>query len=601
MLAESTFQRIFNSTSQVLNQIIPWHRLPRTFGLVLVYGLRDRLRRINLHNANSLESDGALEAPPCEPAFLVSRTADGTYNDLSAPTMGAAGTRFGRNFALDQVYPDEASILSPNPRTVSLELLTRKTFQPATTLNMLATAWLQFMVHDWFSHGDNDDEHFFEIPLAADDEWHERPMRISRTQSDPTRPPGAKDGPPTALNRVTHWWDGSQIYGSDRETESRLRARHDGKLKISEDGLLPLDSRGIDDTGVNGNWWIGLSMLHTIFVREHNLICDRLRSVYPTWSDQDLYLRARLINAAVAAKIHTVEWTPAILGHPTIEFSMDGAWWGIAGKQITEALGRFGRGDILTGIPSSLTDHFSAPYAMTEEFTSVYRMHGLMPDQFEFRSARTDETVHPDQSLRAVSGRNTRKIMTTVSMPDLFYSFGVSHPGALVLHNFPKLLQRLEKDDGTIQDLAAVDILRDRERGVPRYNRFRQLLHMPPVKSFHDITDNREWAEQLRRTYNDDIDSVDLMVGLLAESPRPSGFGFSETAFRVFLLMAPQRLKSDRFFTVDYTPKVYTQTGLDWIRDSDFSTILVRHFPAVQPALAHIANPFAPWRRMNKS
>ena len=547
-MAESTLQRIFNSTSQIFNRIIPWHRLPRSFGLVLLYGLRDRLRRLNLHSPDRLESEGALKAPPCESAFLVSRTADGTHNDLGSPTMGAAGTRFGRNFALDQVYPDEASLLSPNPRTVSLELLTRKTFQPATTLNMLATAWLQFMVHDWFSHGDNDKEHFFEIPLTDEDEWHERPMRISRTQSDPTRPPGAKDGPPTTINRVTHWWDGSQIYGSDRSTELRLRSGHDGKLKVDEDGMLPLDDRGVDDTGVNGNWWIGLSMLHTIFVREHNLICDRLRSAYPTWSDQDLYLRARLINAAVLAKIHTVEWTPGILGHPTIKYSMEGGWWGVAGKHITEALGRFGRGDILTGIPGSPTDHFSGPYALTEEFVSVYRMHGLMPDDFEFRSAQTDQTVHPNQNLRSVSGRSTREVMTAVSMPDLFYSFGTSHPGALVLHNFPKLLQRLEKDDGTIQDLAAVDILRDRERGVPRYNRFRQLLHMPPVKTFHDITDNSEWVEELRRTYNDDIDSVDLMVGLLAESPRPSGFGFSETAFRVFLLMAPQRLKSDRFF-----------------------------------------------------
>ncbi len=600
-MAESLFQRILNSTNQTLNRIIPWHKLPRPFGLVLLYSLRDRLRHLNLHDASSLESENVLEAPPCEASFLVSRTADGTYNDLNTPTMGAAGTRFGHNFQLDQVYPDEGSILTPNPRTVSLELLTRDKFQPATTLNMLAAAWIQFMVHDWFSHGENDPDHFFEVQLAAGDDWPERPMRIPRTQADTTRPPNSQDGPPTFINRATHWWDGSQIYGSDGETAQRLRSGKNGKLKIGEDNLLPLDSRGIDDTGVNGNWWIGLSMLHTIFVREHNLICDRLQSVYPTWSDQDLYLRARLINAAVLAKIHTVEWTPAILGHPTIVFSMEGGWWGVAGKYITEALGRHGKGDILTGIPGSETDHFDVPYTLTEEFVSVYRMHGLMPDEFTFRSAETDETVHPNESLRAVSGRNVRNIMKAVSLPDLYYSFGTSNPGALVLHNFPRLLQRLQKDDDTIQDLAAIDILRDRERGVPRYNRFRQLMHMPAVKTFEDITDNPKWAEELRRIYNNDIESVDLMVGLLAESPRPAGFGFCETAFRVFLLMAPRRLKSDRFFTKDYTPRVYTQTGLDWIRDSDFSTILVRHMPALQPALAHVANPFFPWPRMKQS
>jgi hypothetical protein len=515
--------------------------------------------------------------------------------------MGAAGTRFGRNFSLDQVYPDEHSILTPNPRTVSLELLTRDAFQPATTLNLLAAAWIQFMVHDWFSHGKNDPDHFFEVHLAAEDSWPEKPMRIPRTHPDPTRPANAKDGPPTFINQATHWWDASQIYGADRETELRLRSGKDGKLKIEEDGFLPLDNHGIDDTGVNGNWWVGLSMLHTIFAREHNLICERLQSVYPTWSDQDLYLRARLINAAVLAKIHTVEWTPAILGHPTIMFSMEGGWWGIAGKYITEALGRHGKGDILTGIPGSETDHFGTPFTLTEEFVSVYRMHPLMPDEFTFRSAQTDKTVYPDQNLRFVSGSKARKIMEAVSLPDLFYSFGTSHPGALTLHNYPRLLQTLEKEDGQILDLAAVDILRDRERGVPRYNRFRQLLHMPRVKKFEDITDNPKWAEELRRIYNNDIDSVDLMVGMMAENRRPAGFGFSETAFRVFIVMAPRRLKSDRFFSKDYTPKVYTQTGLDWIRDSDFSTILVRHMPAVQPALAHLSNPFAPWSRMKTS
>lgn len=599
-MPESTFQRIFNSTSQALNRIVPWHKLPRSIALVVLYGLRDRLRRLNLHDSNGLESKNMSQPPPLEPGFIVNRAPDGTYNDLSKPAMGAAGTRFGRNFPLDQVYPDEASIMTPNPRTVSLELLTRDEFQPATTLNLLAAAWIQFMVHDWFSHGKNDPDHFFDVPLAAEDPWPVRPMRISKTQPDLTRVPNAKDGPPTFNNQTTHWWDGSQIYGADRESELRLRSERDGKLKIGDGGLLPLDSDGNEDAGVNGNWWIGLSMLHTLFVREHNLICDRLRAVYPTWTDQDLYLRARLINAAVLAKIHTVEWTPAILGHPTIQFSMKGGWWGIAGKHITEALGRFGKGDILTGIPGSETDQFSAPYAMTEEFVSVYRMHGLIPDEFKFRSAVPDGKVYDNKTLPDVSGQATRKIMTSVAFSDLFYSFGTSYPGALVLHNFPKFLQKLKKKD-EIMDLAAIDILRDRERGVPRYNRFRQLLHMPKVKTFEEITDNPKWAAELRRIYNNDVNSVDLMVGLLAESPRPAGFGFSETAFRVFLVMAPRRLKSDRFFTVDYTPQVYTQTGLDWIRDSDFTTILIRHMPALQPALAHLANPFSPWPRMKKT
>jgi hypothetical protein len=86
-------------------------------------------------------------------------------------------------------------------------------------------------------------------------------------------------------------------------------------------------------------------------------------------------------------------------------------------------------------------------------------------------------------------------------------------------------------------DLAAVDIMRDRERGVPRYNEFRRLLHKPPVKTFEEITSNRIWAQELKEVYGGDVNRVDLMVGMFAED-LPEGFGFSDTAFRVFILMA---------------------------------------------------------------
>jgi Animal haem peroxidase len=159
---------------------------------------------------------------------FTARTADGTKNDLAHPTICSAGTRFGRNVPLQNVYPDETRILTPNPRTVSLELLTRDTFQPVTILNMLAAAWVQFMIHDWLSHGKNQKENPWEIPLSDDDPWPQHPMRILRTHSDPTREPGSDHLPPTYLNTATHWWDGSQIYGSD---EATVLLRHFPALK----------------------------------------------------------------------------------------------------------------------------------------------------------------------------------------------------------------------------------------------------------------------------------------------------------------------------------------------------------------------------------
>jgi hypothetical protein len=145
-------------------------------------------------------------------------------------------------------------------------------------------------------------------------------------------------------------------------------------------------------------------------------------------------------------------------------------------------------------------------------------------------------------------------------------------------------------------DLAATDIMRSRELGVPRYNEFRKLLRLPPVESFEELTDNPTWAEEMRRVYDNEVNSVDLTVGLYAE-PVPEGFGFSDTAFRIFILMASRRLNSDRFFTTDYNARVYTRAGLGWIDNNDMSTVLLRHFPELLPSLRNVKNAFAPWNR----
>src|SRR5438552_1791522 len=123
-MSEPLFSRVFNSTAQFANRIVPWHKLPKWIGLTQLFGLRDRLRRLNLVDTTILPSKGELEAGPCKASYLIGRTSDGKFNDLASPTMGAAGTRFGRNVPLENVYPEKDRLLEPNPRTVSRELLT---------------------------------------------------------------------------------------------------------------------------------------------------------------------------------------------------------------------------------------------------------------------------------------------------------------------------------------------------------------------------------------------------------------------------------------------------------------------------------------------
>jgi hypothetical protein len=252
---------------------------------------------------------------------------------------------------------------------------------------------------------------------------------------------------------------------------------------------------------------------------------------------------------------------------------------------------------VLGGIPGSPTNHHSAPYSLTEEFVSVYRLHALIPDEFVIRSAETGANV-ARYELPEIFGKRGRAELSKLSLADLFYSFGTAHPGAVRLHNFPNHLRDLHKDDGTHLDLASIDILRDRERGVPRYNQFRRLLRKDAVNSFEELTGgDAALAGELREVYGNDLEKVDLMVGLYAE-PLPEGFGFSETAFRIFVLMASRRLKSDRFFTADYTPEMYTPEGIAWIRANGMFDVIRRHVPQAAPAFEGVENPFAPWKEV---
>jgi hypothetical protein len=592
------FTRLTSSAAEAVDHRFGWDRLPKPLAMLTLVGIRDRLRAENLYDSGRGPADRPPQADGDGARHLTARTLDGTYNDLADPLMGSIGSRFGRNVPLDRVYPEPpGTLLDPNPRTVSLELMTRDEFKPATTLNLLAAAWIQFEVHDWFSHGTNDSEEPWTIPLADDDPWPQHPMQIQRTRRDPS---ANGDGPPTFVTADTHWWDGSQIYGSDPAFAQALRSGEHGKLRLDANCLIPEEIEShVDLTGVAGNFWVGLALLHALFMLEHNAICDRLREQHPELGNDDLYDKARLVNAALMAKIHTVDWTPAIIAHPTTVTALRANWWGILGETFDKRFGRQTRIELLHGIPGSPKALHGVPYSLTEEFVAVYRMHPLIPDDVVFRSVHDDHVIQ-ERSFPELGALHVRECFAQVPLADALYSFGIANPGAITLHNYPRFLQRLERPDGEILDLAATDIVRTRERGVPRYNEFRRLFHLKPVESFEELTDNPDWAEEIRRVYDGDIERVDLMVGLYAE-PCPEGFGFSDTAFRVFILMASRRLEADRFFTDDYRPEVYTQTGIDWVESNTMRSVLLRHCPELEPSLQGVANPFAPWRTVGSS
>jgi hypothetical protein len=590
--------------------------------LVAILTLGHMREELNAHNLSSSYPPGALVAfqpagltPP--PGVTHFRTADGSWNNLDNPKEGAAGTRFLRNIDVTAIQPEsDAELLTPNPREISRQLLTRplgSDGRPVMTevpfLNLLSASWIQFMNGDWINHGEMYHDNVIEVPLPDDDPARERylqsTMRIGRTQLDPTRrrrEPAAT----TSINEVTHWWDGSQIYGSDQETQNRLRSNHFGKMRLNADGTLPVHRDGVEDTGFRRNWWVGLSMMHTLFVHEHNAICDMLLAAHPEWHDDDnrLFNVARLINAALMAKIHSVEWTPAILPNPFLDVGLNLNWYGLAtfylhkGKK-RKTLSQVNiRNPEVGGIVGNPVNKHNRAFGLSEEFVEVYRLHSMLPETLRLRRRGRDGAA---QEVPFPATRQSGSIAITRDYPmsDLFYSFGNQHPGALDLNNYPHFMQELSIPGNAFFDMGTVDVVRARERGVPRYNEFRRQLGLNPIERFDDLSDDPKVRSKLEAVYGTDpsaVERLDLLVGTLAEGHRPTGFGFGETMFQIFILNASRRLQADRFFTDSYTEDVYTAEGMRWIDQSDFKAILLRHFPELaDTGLANIKNAFEPW------
>lgn len=138
-----------------VNKFIPWHKLPRFLGEFNLLAFRLELQNKNLYDTYPDAGFQGTKAtcPMTDSRYLVARNSDGLFNALDEPMMGCTNMRFGRNIPrIDAIKPSDEEMLTPSPRLVSTQLLARTTFKPATIVNLLAAAWIQFQVHDWFFH-----------------------------------------------------------------------------------------------------------------------------------------------------------------------------------------------------------------------------------------------------------------------------------------------------------------------------------------------------------------------------------------------------------------------------------------------------------------
>jgi hypothetical protein len=258
----------------------------------LQYLIDERINLFGILKTSDNSIDQNLETT-CPFALAKQRSLNGTCNRKST-RMGAAGERFTR-FTPWDVTP-KYDILTPNPRLVAKKLLHRVDNKVIVEdhVNLLAAAWIQFNIHDWFSH---DNEPRTDEPIIVQSpEIGEGVMKVPRTNKDPTWNP--KTGmPQTFVNGQSHWWDMSQLYGVDEYFTFSIRSLVGGKLKMTADNLIPINPATGTSFASNGqNWWTGLDLMFNLFSREHNAICNKLSKAYPKWSDEQLFQKAEIIR-----------------------------------------------------------------------------------------------------------------------------------------------------------------------------------------------------------------------------------------------------------------------------------------------------------------
>jgi hypothetical protein len=379
--------------------------------------------------------------------------------------------------------------------------------------------------------------------------------------------------PKTTLNKVTAWWDASQIYGYSERSQRRVKRdpRDPAKLLLESSGAgttvapgyLPVlrasdvpnpQWTGQESVAFPDNWNIGLSFFHNVFVREHNLFVDEFRRRATTDPESDSGLRnptspsrpvkykevtadelfeiTRLVISAEIAKIHTIEWTPQMLYNEPVFLAMNANWSGLLqnhplvsaalekviqrfarsekSKRSTEWYSAFAAGPGIFGLGNNTSDinsgvnHFGSPFNFPEEFVNAYRLHPMLPDLIEFRDLTADPNVIQSKIsvVETVRGKATQA-MRRNGIANWALSMGRQRAGQLTLQNHPLFLQnlgmpRLKSATGKI-DVLALDIIRDRERGIPRYNEFRRQYGLKQLTGFADFIDPRLPKDSVER------------------------------------------------------------------------------------------------------
>ncbi|OXU25353.1 hypothetical protein TSAR_010634 [Trichomalopsis sarcophagae] len=445
------------------------------------------------------------------------RTMDGKCNNLAHPTWGSSYTGFRR--ILKPIYEngfsqpigwDKSRLYYGHPkpaaRLVSTSIIATDEVTADDRITHMVMQWGQWIDHD-FDHA---------LPAVSSESWGGIDCKKSCDNAAPCFPMEVPPGDPRIknrrcidffrtsavcgsgmtsilwgkltpreqLNQLTSYLDASQVYGYDDDTARELRdfsndlgLLREGPTFPGRKALLPYANgqfidcrRNVTESDINCflagdfrvNEQIGLTVMHTVWMREHNRIARRLKLINPHWRGEKLYQEARKIIGAQMQLITYRDWIPKVLGGSSDQLfgpyrgydsNLDA---GIANVFATAAL-RFGHSLIqpklerldqdLQPIPQGplhLRDAFFAPWRLVDEGGTDPLLRGMFVTPAKLK--------RPEQNL---------------NMELTEQLFRTAHAVAL--------------------DLAAMNIQRGRDHAIPPYVDWRRYCNMSRVESFDDL------------------------------------------------------------------------------------------------------------------
>ena len=562
--------------------------------------LKDKLIR-RIHPMDEEDMETILDFAQCiDPTELFNcsvstinkfRTINGTCNNLLRPLIGASNTQFRRILPAQyedgilvpvghdqQVNGDPFAAPWPSARTVSRTVV-RDLPRSSRVLTHIFMLWGQFVDHDLdlFAEFETTEceescdleetcPFCFPIKVSLLDPTFGL-SRSNRGQCLPlTRSVGVCTRPLNStfemdrqqINQLTHYQDASNVYGSTKEVADSLRLFVGGLLRQggrtdSLKGNLPVGSELSDSNApffvagdVRANEHVALTVMHTIWLREHNRVVRELAELNPCWDDERLYQEGRKIVGALMQVITYKEFLPLLLGESGFNIFI-GDYPGYSSdvnasipNAFATAAFRFGHSLInptFARLDNENKPLSIGPLGLREAFFN--------PSQY-YISGGTDPLL---RGLLQDRSREVDEFVTRVLTTQLF----------------------ADSDDSLGQDLAARNIQRGREHAIPSYRDYQQYCYDTFGVSSEFTTLTTEL--RLRDLYGKRgfRDGIDLWVGGLSEK-RMEGSNLGPTLACIIGKTFADLRDGDRFYWEN--PGVFTEDQQTSLSNIKFSKVI---------------------------